>query len=139
MRRVEAYRLWLGHAGDLRDPTLLLDAGIRAVVDLAANEPFPHLPRDLIYCRFPLLDGSGNDPKLLRLAIGTLVELIDMGIPTIVCCSNGMSRSTAIAAAAIARMSGTSADDKLIWIASQVKHDVSPGLWNEVVLAMKSG
>lgn len=133
MRRIESYRLWLGHAGDLRDPALLLREGVRAVFDLAVNEPFPQLPRELTYCRFPLLDGSGNDPSLLRLSIRTLAEFIEAGIPTIVCCSNGMSRSPAIVAAAIAKLTGASADEKLVWIAAQAKHDVSPGLWNEVM------
>src|SRR4051812_8898735 len=101
MRCIEPHPLWLGHAGDLRAPQGLLGAGLRAVVDLASNEPIPALPRDLTYCRFPLFDGPGNDPALLRLAIRTVAELLRTQVPTIVCCSVGMSRSLALAAAAI--------------------------------------
>lgn len=42
-------RLWLGHAGDLRDPRSILAAGIEAVVELADNEAPASLPRDLIH------------------------------------------------------------------------------------------
>lgn len=138
MRRIASHRLWLGHAGVLRHPVPLLDQGIRAVVDLAANEPFPQLPRDLTYCRFPLLDGMGNDPKLLCLAAHTLAALLEADLPTIVCCSNGLSRSPAMAAAALAIVSETSAEEQLVMIASQGKHDVSPGLWNDVLHALNS-
>jgi hypothetical protein len=40
MHRIEPFPLWLGHAGDLRNPALLFASEIRAIVDLAANEPF---------------------------------------------------------------------------------------------------
>jgi hypothetical protein len=32
MIKIEPYLLWLGHAGDCRDATRILDAGIEAVV-----------------------------------------------------------------------------------------------------------
>jgi len=132
MRRIEAYPLWLGHVGDLRAPKELLDAGIRAVVDLASNEPIPSLPRDLTYCRFPLFDGSGNDPALLRLTIRTVAELLRTQVPTIVCCSVGLSRSLAVAAAAIHVVTNEPLEEALRHVAADGKHDLSPGLWQEV-------
>lgn len=132
MRRIEPYPLWLGNAGDLRTPSHFCDAEIRAVVDLAANEPFPQLPRDLLYCRFPLFDGEGNDLSLLRIAVRTVAEFLNAGIPTAVCCSNGLSRSPAVVAAAVAAVRGISPDEALILVASHAKHDVSPALWQEL-------
>lgn len=132
MRRIEPYPLWLGNAGDLRTPAHFFDAEIRAVVDLAANEPFPQLPRELIYCRFPLFDGEGNDPSLLRVAVRTVAEFLNTDIPTAVCCSNGLSRSQAVVAAAIAAVQHISPNEALILVASHSKHDMSPGLWKEV-------
>ena len=58
----KSYRLYVvaGSCRDVRDPSKLLEAGISAVVDLALNEPPAMLPRELVYCRFPLIDGFGN-------------------------------------------------------------------------------
>jgi hypothetical protein len=72
MRQVATLSLWLGHAGDGRDSAALHASGISAVVDLAMNEP-PAVPaRELVYCRFPLLDGAGNPPWRLRAAVETV-------------------------------------------------------------------
>src|SRR5207247_693921 len=98
MRQVLPHSLWLGHAGDGRDFRLILDTGIQAVVQLAAEEPALQLPRELIYCRFPLVDGPGNDAKLLYLATATVASLLERSLPVLVCCGAGMSRSPAIAA-----------------------------------------
>lgn len=132
MHRIEPHCLWLGNAGDLRSPRGLFDADIQAVIDLAANEPFPQLPRELTYCRFPLLDGAGNEPQLLILAISTASKLLSTGIPTLICCSNGLSRSPAIAAAAIALIRQTSLDDELSALAAHSRFDVTPALWKDV-------
>jgi hypothetical protein len=53
MRRVEGFTLWLGHVGDLVDRRTIIETGILAVIDLAAEESPAVLPRDLAYCRFP--------------------------------------------------------------------------------------
>jgi hypothetical protein len=44
MREILPGRLWLGNAGDGRDPERLLRTGVVAVVNLAAEEPSPVLP-----------------------------------------------------------------------------------------------
>jgi hypothetical protein len=46
MRQVTGEALWLGNAGDSRDLEMMLAAGIRALVDLAEEEPIPALTRD---------------------------------------------------------------------------------------------
>ncbi len=62
MRQIPPYSLWLGHAGHVRDLRTVLAAGIVALVDLALDEPPASLTRELVYCRFPLVDGPGNPP-----------------------------------------------------------------------------
>lgn len=62
MRRIPDTSLWLGHVGDARNLAALAEGGIEAVVDLAGDESPAALPRDLAYCRFPLVDGPGNPP-----------------------------------------------------------------------------
>ena len=131
------YSLWIGNAGDVRSVAELMDARIRAVIDLAANEPIAALPREIVYCRFPLFDGADNERWLLRVAIDTISELLRANVPTLVACSAGMSRSPALAAAAIARVSGRDANECLLACVASGPEDVSPALWNEVVAAFR--
>ncbi len=132
MRKAILDSLWIGNAHDLRDVQAALAIGIRAVVDLAANEPPVLYPRDIAYCRLPLVDGPGNDKALLRLAVITTAEFIGSRVPTLVACSAGMSRSPAIIAAAIALFAGISRDEALSGVAATGPHDVAPGLWAEI-------
>ena len=132
MRQIVPHFLWLGHAGDARDAKVLLDAGIEAVVQLAAEELPLQLPRDLILCRFPLLDGPGNDAKLLYLATTTVANLLEKRLPVLVGCGNGMSRSPAVAAVALALVYQENPDDCLKKVAEHQPADVAPGLWEEI-------
>ncbi len=132
MTQIEPFPLWLGHAGDGRDFRHLLDLGIEAVVQLAVEEPVLQLPRDMAYCRFPLVDGEGNRPELIALAVQTAVHFLQNGVPVLVCCGAGLSRSPCIAAAALARFRQTSLEESMKAIAHHHQFDVSSGLWNEV-------
>ena len=60
MHQIYPYSLWVGSSGDLRDWRRLYDIGIRAVVQVAYEEPASVLPHDFIACRFPLVDGEDN-------------------------------------------------------------------------------
>lgn len=137
MRRISPYSLWIGNAGDVRRVADLIEHGIVAVIDLAANEPVAVLPREIIYCRFPLLDGSGNERWLLRAAIETISGLLRDNVPTLVACSAGMSRSPALAAAAIARLSSRDPNECLLACVEGGAADVSPLLWRDVVEALR--
>ncbi|HWG43488.1 MAG TPA: hypothetical protein VN688_11935 [Gemmataceae bacterium] len=132
MRQLPGFSLWLGHAGDVRALRAVLSAGILAVVDLALNEPPAHITRELVYCRFPLVDGSGNPPWLLTAAIDCVTSLLRSDTPTLVACGAGMNRSPAIAAAAIARVRHCSPEEALLLVSESGPVDVSPGLWNDV-------
>ncbi len=103
-------------------------AGIAAVVDLAGNEPAAQLARELTYCRFPLVDGEGNPPWLLRAAVDAVAGLLQAKVPTLVCCSAGMSRSLLVAGAAVARLQGRSLAEGLAAVACSGPADVSRGL-----------
>jgi hypothetical protein len=128
MRQVAGRKVWLGHAGDLRNPRAVLAVGIVAVVELADSEQMAVLPRELIRCRFPLSDGGINPPWLLRLTSESVAALLRAGVPTLVCCSCGLSRSVCIAAAGIAVAEGRSLDESLSAVVGSGPADVSPGL-----------
>jgi protein-tyrosine phosphatase len=101
-------------------------------VQVAAEELPLSPPRDLMYYRFPLLDGSGNPPGVLRLAVETIAGLIRLRVPTLVCCGMGLSRSPAIAAAGLALALREPADEVLRRLADRHPVDVSPALWAEI-------
>src|SRR5262245_52576620 len=113
MHPIAPYSIWIGHRGDVHDLRQIYESEIAALVDLALNERPLGVPRDLVYCRFPLLDGIGNARWTLHAAIQTTSGFIRDEIRTLVCCSNGISRSPAIAAAAIALVSGRCPDECL--------------------------
>ena len=101
MRQISSRPLWVGHAGDTRDCRPLFAAGIRAVVELADSEPLATLAREFIRCRFPLADGGGNPPWLMRLAVESIATLLRAGVPTLVACGCGLSRSVCVAAGSL--------------------------------------
>ena len=132
MHQIEPYQLWVGHAGDGRALQEALDRGIRAIVQLAMADLPLQPPRELVYCRIPLLDGAGNDPGLLQLAVNNVAALLRQGTPTLVCCGAGMSRSPAIVAAALSIVEQADVDECLKRVTSRDGADVSPGFWEEV-------
>jgi hypothetical protein len=136
MNQVTPHLLWIGHHGEGRDFPTLFDRGIRAIVQLAFEEPPLQLPREFIYCRFPLFDASGNDPQLLQIAINTVADLHRRAITALVCCGAGMSRSPAITAAAIATADRVALDACLRRVHDCHPTDVTPGLWQDVLAAV---
>jgi hypothetical protein len=132
MRQVPGRALWVGHVGDTRHPRPLLDAGIAAVVELADSEPLAILPRELVRCRFPLSDGGGNPPWLLRLAAESVATLVRAGVPTLVCCGCGMSRSVCVAAGGLALAEGMEMGKALALVVGSGAADVSPGTLAEL-------
>jgi protein-tyrosine phosphatase len=136
MRQILPHPLWLGHVGDARNLRALFEAGIAALVDLAREEPPLATHRELIYCRFPLEDGTDNAPALLRLAIQTIAGLLTAKVPTLVFCGAGMSRTPAVAAAALAVALGGSPVEWLERFKELGPADVSPGLWEDLRAVM---
>jgi protein-tyrosine phosphatase len=132
VRQIPGLPLWLGHVGDARNLRIVTSAGIVALVDLAANEPPVPITRELVYCRFPILDGAGNPPWLVRVAVGTVAGLLQAGTPTMVFCSAGMSRSLVIAGAAVALLRGVSLAEGVASVSQTGPADVSPGLLSDV-------
>ncbi len=138
MHRIEGHALWLGHAGAGRAFQQLFDAGIQAVVQVAAEEPPPQTPRELICCHFPILDGIGNRLSLLSLAVSTVAVFLRLHVPALVSCGMGRSRSPSVAAAALAVVHGENPEAWLERISQHYPCDVSPGLWNELVVLVPS-
>jgi protein-tyrosine phosphatase len=136
VNQIHPHNLWIGHTRARQEFRALFDAGIQAVVDLALEEPPTELPRELLYCRIPLLDGSGNRSDRLLFTIHTIATLLRSHVSVLVVCSMGMSRAPALSAAALALLDGESPVQHLEQIARHHAHDISPSLWQEVVAAL---
>ena len=133
MREIVPRLVWLGNAKDARDTGRLLESGIAALVDLAVEESPPQPAREMVYCRFPLLDGDGNPAALLHAAICATACLIRKRVPTLVCCGSGMSRSPAVVSVALAVVHADTPDRCLQQVVAGSPHDVSPRLWNDTL------
>ena len=138
MHELHPNLLWLGHAFDGREPRPLFDVGITAVVDVAFEEPPAQLPRQLLYLRFPLNDGGGNDPPVLRFAVQSLVDLLHSETRTMVACSAGMSRSPTIAAYALACHLDITPELALERIAAIKSLEIKGQLWSDVASVFPS-
>ena len=134
MHNIHSNLLWIGHAFDLREPRALFDAGITAVIDVAYEEPPAQVPRKLIYCRFPLNDGGGNDRRLLLQTLQTATNFLKSGTRTIIACSAGMSRSPSVAAFALAHDLSESPDDVIARIAEIKALELKNELWNDLMM-----
>ena len=137
MRKLATHKIWLGNALDAANLRGVLDLGIELIVDLAANELPPKITRDLAYCRIPLLDSASNAEWQLRLAIDTVQLALAKNVPTLVSCSAGMSRSPAIAAAAIARHTKQDFRHCLEEVVAGAPHDVSPAFVTDILAVFK--
>jgi protein-tyrosine phosphatase len=137
MNQIKPYSLWIGTSADGRAFRELFDQGIRAIVQLAAEEAPIQAPRDFILFRIPLDDGNGNDSDVLSLAIRSVGQLNSKGLPTLVCCGAGMSRSPTVAAAALSLVEHRGLEDSLKTVTEHHAADVSPGLWEDVRKAVR--
>lgn len=135
MHEIHRSLLWMGHALDVRDARRLFEAGIAAVVDVAWEEAPAQLPRQLIYCRFPLHDGGGNDAATLLQALQTTTDLLGSGTCTLVACSAGVSRSPVISAFALAAHLGQPPEDVIERIAALKPLEVHASLWRDAAQA----
>lgn len=131
MRPIDGFPLWIGTARDARDIKGVLDAGIEAIVDLAIMSEPVTPTRELVYLRFPLIDGGGNPPWLICAAALAIEDLTRLKVPTLVACDGGMSRSIAITAAAM-YWAYEGVEKSLSQIAQGGPADVHPALWADV-------
>jgi protein-tyrosine phosphatase len=136
MREAIPRILWIGNAREARDVRAVLTLGIAAVVDLAMEEPPIVFPRDIVSCRFPLIDGAGNSPAVIKAAIDSIVHLVQGDVPTLVACGGGMSRAPTITALACAAVEQITPESALKRIAKAGPRDVSPTFWTEALAAI---
>jgi protein-tyrosine phosphatase len=83
-----------------------------------------------------LIDGSGNDPWLVRQLVNTLDKFVKQHPKVLVHCQAGRSRSVVVVAAWLMRTKKLSPADSLAFIAKSREIALTPGiehlLYNEV-------
>jgi hypothetical protein len=79
-----------------------------------------------------LIDGSGNDPRLFRRAIDTLVRLAGTLSPVLVQCHAGRSRSAAVVAGYLMQAQGMTPEQAIAWLAA--RRDISIAVALEIML-----
>ncbi len=132
MNQIPPHPLWIGTIGDLKDLRRLYDLGIRAVVQLAYEDSLPVFPHDFTSCRFPLVDGGDNDADVVQLAVSMVTRLVERKFATLVCCGAGLSRSPAIVAAALARITKKPFADCVNHVATHRPCDIHPALFAQL-------
>lgn len=120
-----APRLYIGGLDAAGDPEMLRRHGITAAVKLTHSEPDTPYPDDVTVAAHPLVDGPQSDFEDFREAVDRLWRLLDAGETVLVHCSVGSSRSGAVAAAALARVTESEIDGALAHIQTE-KPDVEP-------------
>ena len=112
--------------------TVLMILPVPSGATAIGQETPAQLPRQLIYCRFPLNDGGGNDATVLLQTVQTLVDFLHADNRTIIACSAGMSRSPTIAAFALAAHLSQEPEEVIGRIADIKPLELKAALWNEV-------
>ncbi len=73
-------------------------------------------------------DGPGNDPRLFRLAVSHLADLVQSCPPVLVQCHAGRSRSTIVVAGYLMQTHGLSPEESLKLVAAKREIAVTAGL-----------
>jgi protein-tyrosine phosphatase len=132
MNQIIPYALRVGHNADGENFKAIFDQGVQAVVQVAWEEMPLHLPRELMLFRIPIVDGPGNRPESLRLAIVTVAQLLREQVSTLVCCGAGVSRAPAVTAAGLARFTGKPLSECLQLVTQHRHADVQPALYEQL-------
>jgi protein-tyrosine phosphatase len=81
------------------------------------------------------LDGEGNDPAIIRLALQTCLQLLQANKRTLIACSAGMSRSPTLAAFVLAELQQRQPEDFVKGFSKQKSLEIKPTLWHEIASA----
>jgi protein-tyrosine phosphatase len=120
----------IGNYLEAQDATLLKQSGIRSVVSLDGTLSAKHAAElGLIeLALYRLIDGAGNDLRVLGFAIDDLLRLARTRSPVLVHCHAGRSRSAVVAAGYLMRLHGIGPAEAIAAIAAKREINVTPAL-----------
>jgi protein-tyrosine phosphatase len=120
----------IGNGLEAQDTTLLKQHAFRSVLSLDGTLT-PERAGDLglvEVASYRLIDGAGNDMRLLRWAIQDLCRLAEEQAPVLVHCHAGRSRSVIVVAGYLMQVRGMEPEDALAAIADRREINVTPAL-----------
>jgi protein-tyrosine phosphatase len=122
-------RVAIGNYLEARDVALLKQHGFRSAISLDGTL-VERQAADLglsEVASYPLVDGPGNDLRVLRFAADDLRRLAAQG-PVLVQCHAGRSRSAVVVAAHLMEAHGISAGEAISRVAAKREINVTPAL-----------
>ncbi|MFO0950235.1 MAG: dual specificity protein phosphatase [Isosphaeraceae bacterium] len=129
-------RIAIGNHLDARDVDLLKQHGFRSALSLdgtLSEGDAAKLGLSEVAC-YPLVDGPGNDLRVLRFAVDDLRRMAESKGPTLVQCHAGRSRSAVVVAAYLMQTCGIDARKAVARVAARRDINITPAL---VVLLRK--
>jgi protein-tyrosine phosphatase len=123
-------RVAIGNYLEARDSDLLKRHGFRSALSLdgaLAEGQAAELGLSEV-ASYPLVDGPGNDLRVLRFAVDDLRRLAEAHGPTLVQCHAGRSRSAVVVAAHLMEACGLGAAEAIARVAAKRDINVTPAL-----------
>ncbi len=125
-------RVAIGNYLEARDAALLKQHGFRSALSLdgtLAERDATELGLSEVVS-YPLVDGPGNDLRLLRFAVGDLRRLTSSHSPVLVQCHAGRSRSVVVVAALLMEAQSIGAREAIALVAAKREVSVTPALFD---------
>jgi protein tyrosine phosphatase (PTP) superfamily phosphohydrolase (DUF442 family) len=120
----------IGNHEEAQDMALLSQHGFRSVLSLDGTLAARDAGRLGVgaVAAFPLIDGAGNDLRILRLAVEALEDLVRSHAPVLVHCHAGRSRSVIIVAGHLAQSLGIDPVEAIARVAAKRVVCITPAL-----------
>jgi protein tyrosine phosphatase (PTP) superfamily phosphohydrolase (DUF442 family) len=125
-------RVAIGNCLEARDSALLKRSGFRSVLSLdgtLVEQDAAELGLSEVVSH-PLVDGPGNDMRILCFAVGDLRRLVASHGPVLVQCHAGRSRSVVVVAALLMEVHGIDAREAIALVAAKREVSVTPALFD---------
>lgn len=122
----------IGNYLEAQDKDLLAQEGLRSALSLDGTlkgDKAQELGLDQIVSTV-LIDGDGNDLRVIAGAIESLMYLVQLNPPVLVQCHAGRSRSVAVVAGYLMRMKALDPDDAIALVTAKRNAMLADGLRN---------
>jgi hypothetical protein len=120
----------IGNYLEAQNTELLRHHGFRSVLSLDGSLTSDDAGRlgVAVVVAFRLVDGAGNDPRVLKMAIEALGDLVGSNAPVLVHCHAGRSRSVVVVAGHLANTQGVDAEEGIARVTARREANVTSEL-----------
>jgi protein tyrosine phosphatase (PTP) superfamily phosphohydrolase (DUF442 family) len=120
----------IGNYLEAQDAELLRHHGFQSVLSLDGSLTSGDAGRlgVAVVVAFRLVDGAGNDPRVLKMAIEALGDLVRSDAPVLVHCHAGRSRSVVVVAGYLANTQGLDPEEGIARVTAKREANVTSEL-----------